>query len=92
MEAGDADLGLRTVTALAWFWLVRRHMAEAMAWFDRVLAARGGSSSARASALVQSGFTGSVERHDDLEGCLAQIREGLARFVDLGDEQGVKTA
>ena len=92
LEAGDADLGLRTVTALAWFWLVRRHMAEAMAWFDRVLAARGGSSSARASALVQSGFTGSVERHDDLEGCLAQIREGLARFVDLGDEQGVKTA
>jgi hypothetical protein len=49
-----------------------------MDWFDRVLAAGGGSSSARASALVQSGFTGSVVRHDDLEGCLAQILEGLS--------------
>ena len=92
LEAGDADLGLRTVAALGWFWLVRRHMAEAMDWFDRVLAIDGGSSSARASALVQSGFTGSVVRHDDFEGCLVKIHDGLARFTDLGDEQGVRTA
>ncbi|MBP63418.1 MAG: hypothetical protein CMJ62_17995 [Planctomycetaceae bacterium] len=92
LKTGDADLGLRIVTALAWFWLVRRHMAEAMDWFDRILAVDGGSSSARASALVQAGFTGSVVRHDDLAGCLAQIHDGLARFTELGDEQGIKTA
>jgi len=92
LEAGDAVLAQRTATALAWFWLVRRHMAEAVDWFDRVLPADGGTSSARASALVMSGFTGSVVRHNNLEGCLAQIREGLAQFVELGDQQGVITA
>jgi len=92
LEVGDAELAQRTATALAWFWLVRRHTAEAVDWFDRVLAVDGGSLSARASALVQSGFTGSVVRHDNLGGCLAQIREGLAQFVELGDQQGVMTA
>ena len=92
LEAGDADLAQRTAAALSWFWLIRRHMAEAVGWFDRALSAGGGSSSARASALVQAGFTGSVVRQDDLGGCLAQIREGLAQFVELGDRQGVMTA
>ena len=31
-------------------------------------------------------------RQGDLEGCLALIREAQALFVELGDEQGVKTA
>ena len=90
LEAGDANLAQRTAAALAWFWLVRRHVAEAVDWFDRVLAADGGSSKARASALVQAGLLRSVVRQDDLEGCLARIREALAHFVELGDEQGVK--
>ena len=67
-------------------------MAEAGEWFDRALAADGGSQKARAAALVQSGFIRTMVRLDDLEGCLAQIREGQAQFVELGDEQGVKTA
>ena len=92
LEAGDADLAQRTAAALAWFWLVRRHTAEAVEWFDRVLAADGGSAESRASALVQAGFVRSVVRQDDLDGCLARIRDGQARFVELGNEQGVKMA
>ena len=92
IESGNADLSQNTAASLTWFWVVRRHMAEAADWFARVLAAAGGSSSARASALVQSGFTGSVVGHDNLEACLPQIREGLALFIELGDQQGVMTA
>ena len=92
LEAGDADLAQRTAAALAWFWIVRRHVTEAGEWFDRVLAADGGSSKAHASALVQSAFIRSVVRQDDLEGCLSRIREAHAQFVELGDEQGVATA
>ena len=92
VDAGDADLAQRSAAALTWFWIVRRHVAEAVGWFDRVLAVEGGSQNARASALVHAGFIGSVVRQDDLEGCLAQIREGLSLFVDLGDGQGTGTA
>jgi predicted ATPase/class 3 adenylate cyclase len=92
LEDGDADLGLRIAIALAWFWLIRRNTAEAVEWFERVLAMDGGSVSVRATALVQAGFIGSVVRHDNLAWCLERIREGMAQLTDLGDEQGVKIA
>ena len=92
LEAGNADLAQRTAAALTWFWIVRRHSAEAGEWFDRVLAVEGGSPKARASALVQGGFMRTMVQQDDLEGCLAWIREGSALFVDLGDEQGLGIA
>ena len=92
VDAGDADVAQLTTAALAWFWIIRRHVAEAGEWFERVLAIEGGSPEARASALVQGSFIRAVVRLDDLEGCLALIREGLALFVDLGDEQGLGVA
>ena len=67
-------------------------MAESVEWFDRVLAADGGSPQARASALVQAGFVNAMVRQDDLEGCLAQFHQAEAQFVELGDQQGVQTA
>ena len=92
VDAGDADVAQLTAAALAWFWIIRRHVTEAGEWFERVLAIEGGSPKARASALVQGGFVRAVVRLDDLEGCLALIREGLALFVDLGDEQRLGVA
>ena len=92
LEAGDADLAQRTAAALTWFWIIRRHVAESVEWYDRVLAADGSSTQARASALARAGFVSSMIRQDDLEGCLARVREAHAQFVELGDEQGVKTA
>ena len=92
LEAGDAELAQRTAAALTWFWIVRRYVDESVTWFDRVLAIEGGSQKARGSALVQGGFISTMVRLGDLEGCLALIREAQALFVELGDEQGVKTA
>ena len=92
LESGKTDLAQRTAAALMWFWIIRRHVAEAVEWFDRVLAADGGSPQARASALAQAGFISTMMRYDDLEGRRSQIHEAETRFVELGDEQGVKTA
>ena len=92
LEFGDAELAQRTAAALAWFWMVRRHVTEAGEWFDRVLAANGGSQRARASALIHAGLILSMERQDDLGGCLARIQEGQTHFRELGDETGMAMA
>ena len=92
LEAGDVDLPQRTAAALLWFWIIRRHVTEGVAWYDRVLATDGGPTKARASALAHAGFMSSMVRQDDLEGCLELIREAQDQFADLGDEQGVMTA
>ena len=92
LEAGDIDLAQRTAAALMWFWIVRRHVAESVEWFDRVLAADGGSPQARAATLIHGGFITSMIQYEDLDGCLAQVREGLSLFVQQGDEQGSGTA
>ena len=46
LELGDANLAQRTAAALWRFWIVRRHVAEGVEWFDRVLALEGGPSKA----------------------------------------------
>ena len=92
LEAADADLAQRTATALSWFWLIRRHVTEAVDWFDRALAVEGGPVQSRAALLVQAGFVGSVLSRDDFQECLAQIREGEKHFLELGDYQGVAIA
>ena len=92
LEVGDADLPQRTVASLTWFWIIRRHMAEAVEWFDRALAAEGGSAKARASALVQSGFKGLWTHDEDVDQCMARIVESQALFEGLGDEQGIMVA
>ena len=92
LEASDIDLAQRTAAALMWFLIVRRHVAEAVDWYNRVLAADGGSPQSRASALIQGGFITTMVQYDDLEGCMARVRQGLSLFVQQGDEQGSSTA
>jgi len=92
LEAGDVALAQRTAAALYWFWIVHRHVDEGTDWFDRVLAADGDPSTARAYALLQAGFISTMARIDDLDGCRDQIRQARAQFVELGDGQGVQTA
>ena len=91
VDAAEADVAQRTAAALTWFWIVRRHVAEAVGWFDRALAVRGGSPQARASALIHGGFISTMVQYDDLEECLARIREGLSLFGQQRDDQGTGT-
>lgn len=91
LELGVANLAQRTAAALWRFWIVCRHVAEGVEWFDRVLALEGGPSKAGAFALLQAGFVSTMVRIDDLEGCRAQIREARTQFVELGEAEGVMT-
>jgi len=91
LELGVANLAQRTAAALWRFWIVCRHVAEGVEWFDRVLALEGGPSKAGAFALLQAGFVSIMVRIDDLEGCRAQIREARTQFVELGEAEGVMT-
>ena len=92
LEIGDVELAQRTASALFWFWIVRRHVDEGTEWLDRVLAVEGSPSTARAYALLRSGFISTMVRLDDLEGCRAQIHEARRQFIETGDAQGVMTA
>ena len=92
LQSGAVDIPQRIAAALMWFWIIRRHVTEAVDWYDRVLAADGGPTKARAYAMVQAGFLSSMVRQDDLEGCLELIREAQAQFVDLGDDSGAMMA
>jgi hypothetical protein len=38
VEHGEAEHGLRLASALAWFWVMRGHLAEGRGWLSRVLA------------------------------------------------------
>jgi non-specific serine/threonine protein kinase len=80
------EIAQRIAAALMWFWVIRRHVAEAMEWYDRVLGADDTPTQARTWALAQAGFIRPMVRLDDLDGCLALLREAQERFVDLDDD------
>ena len=67
-EQGEAEIGLRLVTALWWFWDTRGHLREGRAWVEGLLAlgagdasgargmARGASARVRAQGLITAGW------------------------------------
>jgi tetratricopeptide (TPR) repeat protein len=88
----EVEAAQRIAASLTWFWAIRRHVAEGMGWYEQVLAADGTPTKARAWALAQAGFMRPMMHLEDLEGCLALLREAQGQFVDLGDDQGSLTA
>jgi tetratricopeptide (TPR) repeat protein len=55
IDSGDSERALRLAGALARFWWMRGHTAAGRQWMERVLSLAGGSSEARAAALVGAG-------------------------------------
>jgi len=92
LETNAAELGQRIASSLMWFWVVHRHVTEGAEWFDRLLAIRGGSSAARATALLQAGFIQAVTRYDDLSIPASLIQEGEDIFRELEDGPGLGMA
>ena len=92
-EAGrrtaDADLGLRLVGALWWFWFIGGHFGESRRWLEQVLAvSEGAPSSLRARALLGQGVV--TFMLGDLRGGTALLEESLC--LSLEAEDGVATA
>lgn len=85
---GDAELGLRLVIPLGWFWFVRGHAAEGRQWLEQALAATPTASAAvRAPALNHLG--GLAIQQGDHVGAALLLEESLMLFRSLGDARWI---
>jgi predicted ATPase/DNA-binding SARP family transcriptional activator len=89
LETGDADLGLRFVGILVWFWWLHGHHREGRRWAEAVLAAsRDLKTRLRVRALNGLGllmyWLGDIET--------PVLEENLALARELGDQSGIAWA
>jgi predicted ATPase len=84
--AGETQLVLRLVSALANFWALRGHLAEGRRRVEDALAADERRTPARAKALNAAGHFAAMTGDLGLERTRAQ--EALALHTELGDEWG----
>jgi len=72
LDSGRTDEALRLAIALAPVWMARKRLDEGLAWFDKALAADGGSDVVRGNAYFQAGllafWPGYDERSSELHG------------------------
>jgi hypothetical protein len=92
LTSGDVEPAQRIASGLMWFWVIRRHVAEAADGYERVLAADATPTNARAWTLLQAGWMRPMIHLDDLEGCLTMLRDAQAQLAEFGDDQGEMTA
>jgi non-specific serine/threonine protein kinase len=85
----DAELGLRTATALARFWGVHA-VSEGREWLEKGLARSGVSPTVRAAALNQAGWLALFQ--GEPKGAIAMLGESLDLSKRLGDGVGAAMA
>jgi tetratricopeptide (TPR) repeat protein len=90
IDAGESHRGMRAAASVWRFWHLRGHVAEGLAWLERLLASPVGQTAVRAKAEDAAGslsyWQGNVpktERH---------YREALAVYRELGDRHGIAQA
>jgi predicted ATPase/class 3 adenylate cyclase len=86
IEAGEAEIGLRTATALWRFWQQRGPIWEGRRALDQLLALGGSSPEVRAKALSAAG--GLAWWGGDYEATRRHFEEALPLFRQSGDRQG----
>nr|MBA2598025.1 tetratricopeptide repeat protein [Chloroflexia bacterium] len=89
LAAREGEEAVRLAGALWWFWYIRGYPSEGQQWLSRTLAS-GGSSIARAAALVGAGWF-ALDQGDVTPG-LAALEEAVALQRAAGDRQGIATA
>lgn len=82
-ETGEAELGLRLASALAWFWLRRGRLGEGRSWLERALEAGAEPAVAAARAIHVCG--GIAWAQGDLDAAGSRLGEAVTRFRELGD-------
>jgi tetratricopeptide (TPR) repeat protein len=65
LDQGRTDDALRLAIALAPVWMARKRLDEGLAWFDKVLAAPGGTEITRGNAYFQAGLLAFWPGYDD---------------------------
>jgi predicted ATPase/DNA-binding CsgD family transcriptional regulator len=82
IEVGEAQLGLRLVRSVQYFWQVRGYWGEGVAWCERLLALPGAGEATPAytSALLTAGRLAAMQGRLDLAGTFYERGLPLARL------------
>jgi len=86
--AGSAEVGLRLVGALTWFWRIRYYQSEGRRWSQSALALPNAAQHPAARAKVLNGAGYLTAEQGDLVAALSLQEESLALFRTLGDKRG----
>ncbi len=87
LERGDLEKALRLGAALYSFWHTRGYLQEGREWFQKLLAAPGGSASIRAKVLHRAGML--AFRTGDQAAARALFEEGLKIAREIGDRRQI---
>ena len=88
-ESGEAEIGLRLVGSLYWFWWMHGHLGEGRGWVEEFLSGCGPEASGLARAMASYGAGELALGQGDLSRSVALLEESLALFRGLEDEAGV---
>jgi tetratricopeptide (TPR) repeat protein len=85
---GDGEAGLRLMSAISRFWLVRGYLEEGRGWLSRLLATTpGAQTTTRAKALNWAGIL--AWKQGDYPAAHALYEQSLTMRRELGDRRGV---
>jgi predicted ATPase/DNA-binding SARP family transcriptional activator/DNA-binding CsgD family transcriptional regulator len=91
-DGGREELGLRLAVALWWFWHTLGSLTEGRRFLERAVSNSSSPAAARLRARALNGAAGIVIAQGDYEAAIVLIREGLALYRQLGDEEGIASA
>jgi non-specific serine/threonine protein kinase len=90
-RTGRTEEGLRLVSAIGWFWLVRSHLFDSSTWCKAFLDASSGTKSRqRLRALISSAWLAMAAGENDLR--IAYAQEALQLANLLGDDANASWA
>ena len=89
LDSGEAEIGLRLVGSLYWFWWLHGHLGEGRRWVEVFLSGCGTEASGRARAMALYGAGELALGQGDLARSVALLEESVALYRELEDEAGV---
>jgi len=88
LDREEAELGLRLVAALWWFWYARGYLSEGRRWLEGTLSLNGSATTQpRAWALNGAGWIALFQ--GEFEAAKTFLEEALALFRKRGDKEGI---
>ncbi len=88
LSGGDALLGMRTASALVFFWVRRDHHSEGRAYLERALSLSGGAPTALKAKLHLTAGVLAYFR-EDLAACLEIYRQSVELFRQIEEPGGL---
>ena len=90
LDHDDAEMALRLVAELWWFWYKHGHLSEGRRWIEEALGRSASPNAVRAEALNGAGVL--ARNQADFERSQTWLKQSLALQRELGDERGTRQA